>query len=398
MPKFSFLASRRALSEKRRRKYPKLWPILIYFQMGVIAVSVELISFLLCKFWLFRDFSRIPFDFWIFRYAPADGGLASFLAFVVSFAVSSLISFILQRKRTFRANNSTGKSAVMYIALVAASYLFTLWVPPYILPFFLKLFGPGLGDTVNRLAVSGLTALLQYPINKFLIMRNKKIVYEAAVFDLDGTLLNSLEDLAEAGNYTLTQLGFAPHTIDEYKYFVGSGIPNLVRRMLPETARPDTYGTALSIFSDYYAKHKADHTAPYPGILRLLRRMTRFGVPVAVVTNKDEAPAKALVRDYFGPYVAVIKGRTDEYAIKPNPGMVFAALNELGADPAHTLYIGDSNVDMETAKNAGLDSCGVLWGFRTEEELTDAGAKYLVENVHELGRKFGITLPSATKN
>lgn len=398
MSKFSLLANRRAVSERRRRQYPKLWPLLIYLQMGVIAVTVELVSFLICKFWLFRELSRFPFDFWIFHYEPWDGGLGSFLAFVVSFAVSSLVSFVLQRKRTFRANNSTGKSAVMYIVLVLASYLFTLWIPPYILPFFLKLFGPGLGDTVNRLAVSGLTAMLQFPINKFLIMRNKKIVYEAAIFDLDGTLLDSLQDLADAGNYTLSQLGFAPHAVDKYKYFVGSGIPNLVRRMLPETARPDTYVTALRIFSDYYAKHKADHTAPYPGILRLLRRMARYGVPVAVVSNKDDAPAKALVRDYFGPYVAVIKGRTDEYAIKPDPGLVFAALNELGADPARTLYIGDSNVDMETAKNAGLDSCGVLWGFRTEAELSAAGAKYLVENVHELGRKFGITLPNGPKN
>lgn len=390
MIKFSFLANRRAVSDKRRRKYPKLWPILIYFQMGVIAVGVELISFALCKFWLFRSLAEKPFYFWIFRYDPSDGGLASFLAFVISFALSSLTSFILQRKRTFRANNSTGRSAAMYIGLVLVSYLFTLWIPPHILPFFLRVFGPGTGETLNRLAVSGLTAMLQYPINKFIIMRSKRVVYEAAVFDLDGTLLNTLEDLADAGNHTLAELGYAPHAVDEYKYFVGNGIPTLITRILPEGARPDTVATALRIFTEYYAKHKADKTAPYPGILRLLRKMNRLGIRSAVVTNKDDAPAKALVRDYFGPYITVIRGRVDAALPKPDPGLVFAALNEMGVDPARTLYIGDSNVDIETARNAGLDSCGVLWGFRTEQELAEAGARYIVDSVHELGRMFGV--------
>lgn len=397
------LAKARARSDAQRRKH-SWWPILIYFQMGFLAVMLELASFALARFLLFARLDEIPFDWWILRYDPEDGGLGAFLSFLLSYVLSSALSFFLQRTRTFRATTSALWSGIGYALMMTACFLFDLWFPPYIIGFFQTWLGEVAGSMATRLAVGCAVALIQLPINKFVLMRSteEKPRYKAVVFDLDGTLLNTLDDLAAAGNHALEAQGLAPYPTEVFRYFVGSGIPNLVRRMLCgdpkvkegdpacESISREMFDAVLGEFERYYAAHKADRTAPYPEIPALLRRLRDAGIPMAVVTNKDDASAKALMERYFGPVFDAVEGRREGIAVKPDPALVFEAINRMGVSPEETLYVGDSDVDMLTAQNAGLDSCGVLWGFRTEAELRAAGAGYIVGSARELGALFGV--------
>ena len=207
-------------------------------------------------------------------------------------------------------------------------------------------------------------------------------MYQCVIFDLDGTLLNTLEDLAAAGNYALSRLGHPLHDPDQYRQFVGNGIPKLIEWMLPPGS--GDRDAAHRLFSDYYADHKADCTRPYDGIPALLERLRNKGVKTAVVTNKEHDFAEALIRGWFRDTVDVIYGSRPGVARKPDPVLVHAAMQELGVEPEHTLYVGDSSVDIQTARNAGVESCGVLWGFRSEQELKEAGAGRLARTAEEL--------------
>ena len=180
-------------------------------------------------------------------------------------------------------------------------------------------------------------------------------MYKTVVFDLDGTLLNTLTDLADAGNRLCRKYGWPTHERQAYRYFVGNGIPKL------------------------------DTTAPYPGIPEMLAKLKANGVQLAVFSNKADALAKEVVKDYFGTqYFTIVRGQMTGVAPKPAAEGTNALLQALHADPASTLYVGDSNVDVETAHNANLPCCGEVWGFRTREELNAAGAEYLAENSDEL--------------
>lgn len=210
-------------------------------------------------------------------------------------------------------------------------------------------------------------------------------MYQAVIFDLDGTLLNTIGDLAQAGNYTLTQMGLPGHPVEAYKYMVGNGIPMLLHRMLPETARTEeNEQRAAQLFFPYYDQHKEDTTAPYDGIVPLLDRLRGAGVKLGVVSNKEDHLTRQVIGQYFPGVFDDVRGHVLGTPTKPDPHLVHEMRAAFGLEPGQVLYAGDSNVDMFTARNAGLDGCGVLWGFRTAQELKEAGARYLVAAPAEL--------------
>lgn len=211
--------------------------------------------------------------------------------------------------------------------------------------------------------------------------------FSHVIFDLDGTLLNTLEDLAAAGNHTCETHGWPTFTIDEYRYKVGNGMLKLVERFMPAEYAGDSrmFEQTLAEFRAYYGKHKEDHTAPYPGTIEMLDRLRAAGVQLAVLTNKDHVSAAPLIEKYFGPdRFALVQGRVDAFPPKPEAPVTLHVMEELGADSATTLYVGDSNVDVLTGHNAGLKSAGVSWGFRGRTELEAADADYVVDTQAEL--------------
>lgn len=203
-----------------------------------------------------------------------------------------------------------------------------------------------------------------------------------AVFDLDGTLADTLEDLATAVNYGLIKLGYPVHHIDKYNNFVGNGILKLCERALPE-GKSESLQELHDIFDSFYKNHCMDKTKEYTGVTELLRQLSKNGVDIAVATNKDQTFATKIVAKLF-PYIKFVKvlGGCNERPKKPAPDIVY----EIKGDREYSeIYmIGDSNVDIETAKNAGMKSIGCLWGFRTEQELKDAGADYIVSEPSEI--------------
>lgn len=209
-------------------------------------------------------------------------------------------------------------------------------------------------------------------------------MYKCVIFDLDGTLLDTLEDLANAGNYALEQLGFPLHDVEEYKYFVGNGIPKLIERILPNGSDIDVRNRVHKLFSEHYSSNSMDKTKPYDGICDLLAKLKADGIKTGVASNKDHSFSEILVKSFFGDTIQAVCGRKDGAPKKPDPFSVNYIIERLNANKSESLYVGDSNVDMETASNAGLDSCGVLWGFRSERELRESGAKFIAKNPDEL--------------
>ena len=195
----------------------------------------------------------------------------------------------------------------------------------------------------------------------------KKLV----IFDLDGTLLNTIADLAQATNYALQKLGFAPHQEEKYYQFVGSGIGKLFERALPENARTaENVQKMRALFVPYYDEHNADLTAPYPGIKELLVRLQEREVVLAVASNKYQSATEKLVRHYFAEInFAKVLGQREGLPVKPDPLLVKEILQHTHLTAAETLYVGDSDVDMQTAINSQVDACAVTWGFRSLEEL-----------------------------
>lgn len=215
-------------------------------------------------------------------------------------------------------------------------------------------------------------------------------MYTTVLFDLDGTLLNTIDDLADSANRVCAAHGWPQFTPAQYCYFVGNGIPKLVERFSPEAARtPAMLAATLREFDAQYGAHMFDKTAPYPGMPQLLARLHARGVRMAVYSNKADEFAGEVVARYFDPALfALVRGARPGVPTKPAPEGTRALLAALGADPAagDVLYVGDSNVDVATAHNAGLPCCGVLWGFRTKQELQDAGAEYLAADAAALER------------
>ena len=203
-----------------------------------------------------------------------------------------------------------------------------------------------------------------------------------AIFDLDGTLLNTIEDLGHAANHALQAHGYPTHSIASYPFFVGNGVRRLIERFLPEDARTEaTIDRLLVTFKEYYNDHNTDYTKPYEGIPELLSLLSSRGVAIAVASNKYQAATEKLISHFFPTlsFIAV-EGQKEGVPVKPDPSIVFEILAKAKTPKADTIYIGDSGVDMETARRACVDSVGVTWGFRPEKELVENHADTIVNN------------------
>lgn len=209
-------------------------------------------------------------------------------------------------------------------------------------------------------------------------------MFQTVIFDLDGTILNTLEDLAAAGNWICRKRGWPEHTVEGYRQLVGTGMRNLLRLLDPMGDSDPQLDEALAEYMDYYGQHSLEKTAPYPGIPALLAELKRRGVKLAVYSNKGDRFCAEIVEHFFPGVFNVIRGKVDGVPVKPDPEGLKIVMDALGAEKETTLYVGDSNVDMETARNGGLVSCGVTWGFRGRQELQEAGAVHLAETAEAL--------------
>ncbi|MBO4931053.1 MAG: HAD family hydrolase [Clostridia bacterium] len=214
---------------------------------------------------------------------------------------------------------------------------------------------------------------------------------KAAIFDLDGTLLDTLDDLWDAVNHTMDAHGFPRRTRDEVRAFVGNGVERLIELSLgiPDAQNHPDFAGIVADYRAYYAANSEHKTAPYPGVCDLIRRLLADGIAVSVVSNKPHGATVTLCAKYF-PDVTMVCGEREAEGIrrKPWPDTVFKAVDDLGLTPADCVYIGDSEVDILTAKNAGMDCISVLWGFRDEDELREAGGTTFVRTAEELYREL----------
>lgn len=211
---------------------------------------------------------------------------------------------------------------------------------------------------------------------------------KAAIFDLDGTLLNTLEDLCASTNAALAQYGYPTRTIDEVRRFVGNGVKLLMLRALGIEKPEDNadFENVFAAFRAHYAQHSNDHTRPYDGVMDLMKQLQEAGIGMAIVSNKLDAAVKQLNEIYFKQYINVAIGENEAAGVrkKPAPDTVYTALRELGIAAEDAVYIGDSEVDLATAKNSGLPCISVTWGFRDRECLTEHGAQIFCDTPEEV--------------
>ena len=210
----------------------------------------------------------------------------------------------------------------------------------------------------------------------------RKIKFQAVLFDLDGTLLDTLADIANATNAALIQLGFPVHPQDSYRYFLGEGMDWLVRRALPEESHDaETLKKCHDAIIAEYETCWAENTRPYPGIADLLEELDQRCIAKAVLSNKPDAFTKKTVEKLLPDFkFEIVRGATPDTAIKPDPAGAIRIADELGISPRQFIYLGDTNTDMQTAVAAGMFAAGALWGFRTAEELSINGAQVLLDN------------------
>ena len=212
------------------------------------------------------------------------------------------------------------------------------------------------------------------------------MTYSTYIFDLDGTLLDTLGDLAASVNFALREHGMPEHSIDDVRSFVGNGVRLLMERAIPDGADNPDFEATFATFRQYYMAHSLDTTRPYDGVPEALRELRNRGCQLAVVSNKMMAATQELIRHFFPDTIAVAIGEHEAEGIrkKPAPDTVFAALRELGVGQEGAVYVGDSDVDILTAENAGLPCISVLWGFRDKDFLIKHGAKTLISAPSEL--------------
>ncbi|MBQ8413092.1 MAG: HAD family hydrolase [Lachnospiraceae bacterium] len=209
--------------------------------------------------------------------------------------------------------------------------------------------------------------------------------YSTVIFDLDGTLLNTLEDLTDSVNYALCSMTYPERTIEEVRNFVGNGIKKLMERAVPEGTLESDVERALDYFKEYYAEHNQDKTKPYDGVVELMSKLRARGIKMAIVSNKIHSGVIAL-RDEFFRDIDVAIGDMPELNRKPAPDYCFLALRQLGSSVEEAVYVGDSDVDLETAKNVGLDCISVLWGFRDKDFLVEKGATVFADTPEDVER------------
>lgn len=214
-------------------------------------------------------------------------------------------------------------------------------------------------------------------INKGVRMMN------TLIFDLDGTLVDSLEDLAHTTNLVLEEYGFKTHELEKYRHFVGNGATKLIERALPDDHK-DLVNEARARFDKLYALHCLDHTVPYPGMKKVIDDLKEAGYHLAVVTNKPKAHAVKIVKHLFPDTFEYVFGNTPYQPKKPDPTLVVLAMNLMDVSKHGVFYVGDSDVDIQTAINAKVKSIGCSWGFRGKAELLKAGANFVVDHPHEI--------------
>jgi len=217
-----------------------------------------------------------------------------------------------------------------------------------------------------------------------------KLTKRYAIFDLDGTLLDTLDDLTDSMNYMLGKHNFPLRTRNEVRNFVGNGVRKLVERAIPTEYKADDefIDKFYNDFSLYYNSHSDVKTSPYPGTLDMLDKLLENGFDIAIVSNKIDSAVKSLSAKFFGGRIRSAIGEKPSIRHKPEPDMVFMAMEEMGADKENSIYIGDSEVDIQTAKNAGIPCISVLWGFKDRNFLEDSGATTIVESMEELGERL----------
>lgn len=208
------------------------------------------------------------------------------------------------------------------------------------------------------------------------------------IFDLDGTLLNTIADLAHSTNYALNKLGYPIHEIEKYNFMVGNGIDKLFERALPEGEKSkENVLRVRKEFVPYYDVHNADDSRPYPGIPELLAYLQASGIQIAVASNKYQAATQKLIDHYFPEiHFTAVFGQREGVKVKPDPTIVFDILEVAKVTKEDVLYVGDSGVDMQTAANAGVTACGVTWGFRPRTELEEFSPQYIVDTAEEIKR------------
>jgi phosphoglycolate phosphatase len=207
---------------------------------------------------------------------------------------------------------------------------------------------------------------------------------KAILFDMDGTILNTLTDIQIAVNYACKQKGFELQSLDKIRQSVGNGALKLIERIVPSGLSREEILDVFNIYQSYYDKHHTKHTGPYPGIIDLLKELKMSGFLLGVVSNKFEHLVEALNQQLFHGYFDVSIGETKGVPIKPAPDMIYRALNKLQVNQHEVIFVGDSDTDIITAKNASLKSFGVTWGFRDQEVLIQHGADYIIHQPHEL--------------
>jgi len=213
------------------------------------------------------------------------------------------------------------------------------------------------------------------------------MTYKTIIFDLDGTLVNSLEDLADATNFALTFFGQQGHSTESFRKMVGDGTRTLISRAL----KPDKQHLTEQVLVKMREKYDEiclDKSKPYEGLMEIVLELNKRGVKMAVLTNKDQQLAQKIIRHFFPNMFAIIRGTTGAVAVKPEPTAALQLLESLNVTPEQALFVGDSNVDIQTAKAAGIKSIGVNWGFRGEEELRQAGSDVIINEPKELLKFF----------
>ena len=207
-------------------------------------------------------------------------------------------------------------------------------------------------------------------------------MFKAVLFDLDGTLLYTLKDVADAMNKALEHFGFPTHPIDAYKYFIGESVVTEAQRALPESARNPEFVRKLATYSEeIYDKCWGDNTHPYPGMPELLTELPRRGLSLVILSNKNDRFTKVMVEKILPQWrFKIVQGALPDVPLKPDPTMALQIAKKLRIPPAQFLYLGDTNTDMKTAVAAGMFPVGCLWGYRTADELLESGAKVLIDN------------------
>ena len=208
--------------------------------------------------------------------------------------------------------------------------------------------------------------------------------YKAIIFDLDGTLLDTLADLAEGTNYALRVNGFPERTLDEIRRFVGNGARKLIERAVPDGQAEAALEKVRQDFNVYYKVHCKDHTGPYPGIMEMLQELVQQGYSLGVVSNKPDFAVQELIPEYFPGIFTSVSGERQGVAKKPAPDLIREAMKNLQADSSNAVYVGDSEVDLEAAANAGIPCISVAWGFKGKKFLEEQQAEMIIEKPSEI--------------